>query len=227
MPSPNRNNVSEYLIQFAKWPEPGRVKTRLAVSLGDEGALAAHIELTCAVLGNLVATGKPLTFWWDRAEPDDRRFARPILDRLADAGVGQVSQTGSDLGERMSRALATGLASASRAVIVGSDCPSVDPDYIEQAFASLLEADVVLGPSDDGGFVLIGSRRDLGGCLQGINWGTDLALSQTVEALRRRQLTVVELAPRWDVDEPEDWTRFLELRETRQRPDGSPNRRWL
>lgn len=206
-PSPNISS-NGCIIQFAKWPEPGRVKTRLAASLGDEGAMDAHIQLTCAVLDNLLAVGCPLYFWWDRPEPESRKYAARILARLEAKRVISGSQVGAGLGERMTHALNEGLESSDRAVIVGSDCPSVDADYVRQAFAALENADVVLGPSDDGGFVLIGSRRDLGATLNGVDWGTDQALAQTVAALLDNGFKTVQLDERWDVDEIADWERF-------------------
>ncbi|MDG5498699.1 TIGR04282 family arsenosugar biosynthesis glycosyltransferase [Marinobacter sp. BGYM27] len=198
------------LIQFAKWPEPGRVKTRLAVAMGDDGAMQAHIELTCAVLANLAATGIPVSFWWDRAAPASTEPAGPILDHLRNAEVPEYIQNGHSLGERMRRAIEESLASAREVMIVGSDCPSVDPAHIQTAFGLLANVDVVLGPSDDGGFVLIGARRPLPQTLADVAWGTPMALEQTVEKLKTAGYSVALAEPRWDVDEPEDWARFLE-----------------
>ncbi|WP_148863267.1 TIGR04282 family arsenosugar biosynthesis glycosyltransferase [Marinobacter fonticola] len=196
------------ILQFAKWPEPGRVKTRLAAALGAYGAMNAHIELTCTVLGNLLEVGCPVDFWWDKPEPGSRKYAARILAQLEANRIPPQSQVGQDLGERMSHALSTTLQSADRAVIVGSDCPSVDPNYVRQALSALEHSDVVLGPSNDGGFVLIGSRTDLGGALAGIDWGTDQALAQTQAALSAAGFQVCQLEPRWDVDELADWELF-------------------
>lgn len=196
------------VLQFAKWPEPGRVKTRLASDLGEQGALDAHIKLTCTVLDNLLAVGYPVQFWWDKSEPESRKYAAPILARLEANRVRSFAQSGRNLGERMAAALDETLKFSDCAVIVGSDCPSVDADYVRQAFSALERADVVLGPSDDGGFVLIGSRRVLGSTLSNIDWGTDQALVQTNEALSAAGFQAVQLDERWDVDELTDWERF-------------------
>ena len=203
------NDNPPLLIQFAKWPELGRVKTRLAAALGDEGALQAHVRLTLAVLENLHATGWPLRLDWDRSMPSAPEEATPILARLQERGVEQGVQKGEDLGERMALALSDGVSSHGHAIIVGSDCPSVDAHYLNVARLALQTSDAVVGPSDDGGYVLIGSRRDCKGVLQAIEWGTERALEQTLSRLKGAGFSVRCLEPRWDVDEAADWERFL------------------
>ncbi|WP_379888480.1 TIGR04282 family arsenosugar biosynthesis glycosyltransferase [Marinobacter lacisalsi] len=197
------------LIQFAKWPRRGRVKTRLASALGEAGALDAHVRLTLTVMDRLVQSGYPVTLAWDTAMAEPPEEAVSILQAMAASGVGQSTQQGEDLGERMTRALTAGLREADIAMVVGSDCPSVDADYIDQAKSALAEADVVFGPSDDGGYVLIAARRTRPEMLQGVLWGSELALAQSVAAARNAGLRVATLSPRWDVDEPADWDRFL------------------
>jgi len=196
------------LIQFAKWPEKGRVKTRLAEAIGAEGALQAHIRLTRQVLDNLAATDLPLELWWDRSRTPPVE-ARPLMDHLRKNPVPQKVQQGPDLGERMTHALAQGLANYQKVLIVGSDCPSVEADYIATAMDGLNDHDLVLGPAEDGGYVLIGARRTAPGMLAGVHWGTDSALKQTEYALDAVGLTHQRLEPRWDVDEVDDWERFL------------------
>ena len=206
---PQSNSPSAVFLQFAKWPEAGRVKTRLMPELGAVGALDAHIRLTLAVLDNLCATGYPVEFWWDRPVDDRPGEAESIVEELQGAGLHQGVQQGRTLGERMHRALSQSLRDYDRALIVGSDCPSVDPDYARKAVACLADYDVVLGPSDDGGYVLIGASRVAEGMLDDIAWGTPEVLTQTCDCLKDSGLSYCLLEPRWDVDEPEDWARFL------------------
>ncbi|MBC7183239.1 MAG: TIGR04282 family arsenosugar biosynthesis glycosyltransferase [Marinobacter sp.] len=205
------NAPSAVFLQFAKWPEAGRVKTRLIPELGAAGALDAHIRLTLSVLDNLCATGYPVEFWWDRLVDDHPAEAAAILEEVDGAGLFQGVQQGDSLGDRMLAALSQSLGDYDRALIVGSDCPSVDPDYARQAVACLADHDVVLGPSDDGGYVLIGASRVEEGMLDNIAWGTPGVLAQTCERLDAAGLSYYLLEPRWDVDEPEDWFRFLRL----------------
>ncbi len=195
------------VMQFAKWPEAGKVKTRLIPELGVQGALAAHRMLTLAVLGNLQAAGLPLQFWWD-CERQPPQEAADVTSVLEQQSVAQRFQCVGTLGERMTAALAKALKSHSRALIVGSDCPSVDADYVRQAAEMLTHCDVVLGPAEDGGYVLIGARTVVPGMLDGIEWGSVHVLQQTCERLRELKLKFELLPMRWDVDEPEDWQRF-------------------
>lgn len=205
---------SALVMQFAKWPEAGRVKTRLMPALGEQGALQAHITLSLAVLDQLSASNCEVRFYWDREVASVPDAALPVIERIEALGLKQGVQRGRVLGERIEAALAEGLAECRKALVVGSDCPSVDADYIHQALRALEQADVVLGPSDDGGYVLIGARSHLAGMLAGVSWGTDRALAETLARLAAVGLSCAQLPPRWDVDEPEDWRRF-----TRQFPE--------
>ncbi|MDX1457725.1 MAG: TIGR04282 family arsenosugar biosynthesis glycosyltransferase [Marinobacter sp.] len=204
-----KTDPSTLLIQFAKWPEPGRVKTRLSPLLGDEGALQAHILLTRLVLSHLRATGLPMQFYWDRDVPEPPAAAGPILADLAEGSIAQRHQTGRDLGARMEAAVNDGLREYAQVIIVGSDCPSVDVGYVRSAQQALESSDLVLGPSDDGGYVLIGARRLVPGQLAGIAWGSGAVLAQTRSRAEELGVSCSLLETRWDVDEPEDWRRFL------------------
>ncbi|AZT83439.1 glycosyltransferase [Marinobacter sp. NP-4(2019)] len=207
---PKSPESSVLVMQFSKWPEEGRVKTRLMPALGAGGALAAHVRLSLAVLDNLIASGFPVQFWWDRALETAPAAAAPVLSKLDSAQIATGVQQGENLGRRMEAALAGVLEDHDKALVVGSDCPSVDSDYIRQAVAELDTSDVVLGPSNDGGYVMIGARRVVAGMLDGVNWGTGSVLDQTCARLEGLGLSVSLLPPRWDVDEPEDWQRFLD-----------------
>lgn len=205
----NKSANSAVVMQFAKWPEAGRVKTRLMPELGEQGALEAHITLSLAVLNQLSASDCEVRFFWDRDLATVPEAAAPVTEQIEALGVSQGIQRGKVLGERMETALAEGLKEFPKAVIVGSDCPSVDAGYIQQALRALDDADVVLGPSDDGGYVLIGARTHIAGMLNNISWGTDRALTETLARLDAVGLSCIQLPARWDVDEPGDWRRFL------------------
>ncbi|HEV8078691.1 MAG TPA: TIGR04282 family arsenosugar biosynthesis glycosyltransferase [Marinobacter sp.] len=206
---PNNQTISDQplVMQFAKWPEAGKVKTRLIPALGEQGALAAHCVLTLAVLDNLLATALPLQLWWDcdRAAPAE---AAELVKALQWHGVPQRYQSGGSLGDRMAAALSGALDSHKVAMIVGSDCPSVDAAHVLLGAEKLAHVDVVLGPSEDGGYVLIGARKVVPGMLDGIDWGSERVLRQTCEKLESAGLSVGLLSMRWDVDEAEDWQRF-------------------
>ena len=80
------------LIQFAKWPQLGRVKTRLANTIGESAALDAHIQLTQSVLATLAQTGWPIQFWWDRALQVSPPEAMPLIEAIEAAGGEQRHQ---------------------------------------------------------------------------------------------------------------------------------------
>jgi uncharacterized protein len=120
-------------------------------------------------------------------------------------GVSQVSQQqGTDLGQRMYNAMRCGLAQYTSVVLVGSDCPGIDPAYLALAVAALDTAPVVVGPSTDGGYVLLGARVITPDIFQGIPWGTDQVYAKTCVALTSAQLDWVELPWLTDIDTPKD-----------------------
>ncbi|MBN7797958.1 TIGR04282 family arsenosugar biosynthesis glycosyltransferase [Parahaliea mediterranea] len=188
------------LLQFARAPRAGAVKTRMQPYLSADQACALHEELlrwTCRQL--LAARLGPVELW---VAGDGNHPA--LAHCLATGALGPRRQRGGDLGERMYQALVDGLARYRRVLLVGSDCPGLDAAYLEQAREALEHCDVVLGPAEDGGYVLIGARRVTPACFQGVAWGTEAVYAQSVARLDREGLTWRALAPRRDVDRPRD-----------------------
>ena len=197
---------STLLLVFAKAPEPGQVKTRLAASLGENAALAAHQALLDRTLCLAAAFPGPAVLMLNRAEAATERRAREL-------GLDIDYQQGADLGERMERAMAWGLARADRVLLVGSDCPAMSPDYLREAADTLGQAPVVLGPSEDGGFVLLGGsdaalwRQPL---FRHVAMRTDHTLADTLAALSAHcQPRLLPML--WDVDYPKDLERARRL----------------
>lgn len=194
------NTAACLFIQFARQPVAGAVKTRMMPRLTPEQALALHCELVLWTAGTLVrADLGPV----ELAVAGDVQHA--LFERCRALGVeGLVGQQGEDLGERMYNALARGLERCERVVLVGSDCPGIDRDYLVQAVAGLDRADVVLGPATDGGYVLIGVRAVCRELFEGIPWGTSAVFSETVRRLGQLHWPWVTLPPLADIDRPED-----------------------
>lgn len=191
------------LMQFAKRPIAGFVKTRLANALGAKEALEVHcrlLRMTYAVL--CAAPSEQVQLWWDEAW-DSKSFSRYLvrcpLERV---------QQGKDLGQRMEYALLSALRDFTKVVLVGSDCPDLSPEYLAEALAVLNTEDIVLGPSDDGGFVLIGATGFVPEALSGINWGTSSVLAQTINNLRGCGQRVGVLSALYDVDVLVDYKRW-------------------
>lgn len=188
------------LIQFSRVPQPGQVKTRMLPHLSAEQACDLHCELTrwtCRQLLGSELGAVELSVTGDRDHP--------LFAECQAMGVNRVlRQRGADLGQRMYNALRCGLARYTAVILVGSDCPGIDAGYLAQAVASLRTAPVVLGPADDGGYVLIGAtaiRREI---FQGMPWGSARVYRETTAALSREGIRWTALPPLVDIDRPGD-----------------------
>ncbi len=196
-------SISLHLL--ARTPEPGRVKTRLIPALGDEGACDLQRLLVERALELPADTFSERFFWLDDG-PDDS------LVELAEAhGWTVMEQPAGDLGERMRRIAALGLAESDGVVLIGNDCPALDGDYLAAACEALREQEVVLGPAEDGGYVLLGLRRIDPLLFESLPWGSDRLLALTCERLHQLGWAYGLLPVLWDVDRPEDLPRLASL----------------
>jgi len=195
------------VIVFARAPEPGKVKTRLIPALGEAGAAALHRRLVMHCLRAATdAQLGPVELWCapDAGDPFFRECERRI-------GVSLHPQGDGDLGARMQHAFESALARAGRAILVGCDIPALSAQYLRDAERALAGSDdVVIGPAEDGGYVLIGLSRCDAELFREIPWGGSKVLPETrrrIAALGRR---LSELPALWDVDRPEDLERLPE-----------------
>lgn len=180
---------------FARYPEPGKVKTRLAAALGPEGACRLYVRMVRALLEEHRGREYDLVVYVTPSEKVDA-FSREF-------SVPAVAQSGGDLGGRMADCFRALLECHERVVITGSDIPGLTANRISEAFAATDNADVVLGPSPDGGYYLIGSRR-LPEVFADIPWSTGEVLSRTLDRLRSQGRSWHLLPPERDIDEPSD-----------------------
>jgi rSAM/selenodomain-associated transferase 1 len=187
---------------LTKAPIPGRVKTRLAMLLGIEGATALHERLvTRAVKTAAEAAIGPITLW---ASPDERH---PFFQKLAQQFSLQLArQPEGDLGARMHMAVAHANAPT---LVIGTDCPVLTATHLRDA-AEVLRGggDAVVFPADDGGYVLIGLRRLIPELFTDMAWSTDAVMLETRQRLRHLGLSWREPAQLWDVDRPTDVRRM-------------------
>jgi len=187
------------LILFTRYPEPGATKTRLIPALGPQGAASLQRWMSERTLGLAQAfcqrQGIPLEVHFEGGgEEAMREWLGPQTF---------TPQVGSTVGERMDHSFALAFsAGVKRAVIIGSDCPGLTVEILEQAFASLTGCDLVLGPARDGGYYLIGLTKPRPFLFTDIPWGTAAVLHQTLD--RARSLTISQLPPLHDIDRPED-----------------------
>jgi rSAM/selenodomain-associated transferase 1 len=203
--------VSDRLLVFVKAPRPGAVKTRLAQALGDEGAARVYRALAEEEIRRTAP----------RAGEYDRTFVFTPNDARAEIGswlpgVALEPQQGADLGERMARAFASAFAAGARRVaIIGSDVPACAREHVLEAFRSLEEHDVVLGPTHDGGYYLIALDRPRPALFQSIPWSTPSVLPATAERAGVLGLGVRMLDPLRDIDTVQDlkaeWPRLEPL----------------
>ncbi len=201
-------NAASRIAVFAREPRLGQVKSRLASELGAEEALAIYRAMLARV-GSLLESGN-LPDWdlWVTSKTSHEDFVSICNKKNI------YLQEGKDLGAKMAQAFQQTLQDTRvrHLVLIGTDCPALTEAYLEQAFAALESGvDVVLGPAEDGGYVLIGMGRALSEVFEDIPWGTAEVLMRTVQALETRGLRYALLETLWDVDRPEDLARLVEL----------------
>ena len=178
--------------------------------LGVEGAArlyAAFLADTLATAARVAASGHADVALWVAGVPDDAA----LLAVPEAAALPRIAQPELDLGARMRAALDAGVASHGRALVVGSDAPTLPAGILVSACAALARFDLVLGPAADGGYVIVGSRVPLPAeVFAGVRFSTAHARADTLAGARRAGLSVACVAPWYDVDTPED-LRLLRL----------------
>lgn len=202
------------LIVFARQPLPGRVKTRLAATIGAAAARDAYIALAHTALdaaARLRDVDVELCVDGDLQDAQVQDWARRAGARLVQQGAG-------DLGARMHRALARGVAPGGLAVLIGTDCPGCDAAVLDEAFDALHCAtetggpyDAVFAPAEDGGYALVGVTRSVPALFDSIEWSTPAVMSTTRERCRALGLRWLELRTLWDVDDEASLARWQAL----------------
>jgi len=193
---------AERLCIFTRYPEPGTTKTRLIPALGVEAAVCLQQAMTTHVLTMAAeaATRRAVDIEV-RFEGGDRGRMREQFGK----GFSYRPQGNGDLGDRMHRCFHNGFTEGARAIVVaGSDVPGIDNRLLDAAFAALRDYDLVIGPANDGGYYLIGLRREIPELFQSIPWGTESVFRRTLELADRHDLAVHQLSVLSDVDRPED-----------------------
>jgi len=198
-------------ILFARSPALGRVKTRLESHLTPEQACRLHCAMTSDVAGMLAQALPNAQKWIFFSDALLRTPASNGLKLPVEFSVGL--QEGADLGERLGDAFTRALSSGARRVVIfGSDSPTLPPAVAAQAFEALADRDLVLGPTEDGGYYLIGCRRFHPALFENVVWSSPRAFEQTRANAERLGYTAQVLEPWFDVDEWQDLERLREQR---------------
>ncbi len=204
---------------LARWPAPGRCKSRLVPGVGTGRAAAIQARLTRHGLAAAAEARRLLA----SAAGSEGLGAAPRLV-LATSGLGPgaagrwgrrlgvdrvVDQGPGSLGLRMQRQMRRGWREGAAAVVlIGSDLPELAAGDLLAALRALVHSALVLGPAGDGGYWLIGRRRSTPQVFAGIDWGSDRVLEQTLAQARRAGLSTALLAERHDLDRPADLDRW-------------------
>ena len=185
----------------------GEVKTRLQPEYTPEQSLAVHKRL---MLHTLELTKNLKDFDIELCCAPDRNTSF-FLECEKKFPISLNNQEGADLGERMAFSLSVSLQRYEKVIVIGTDCPDIEVDYITQAFAALDENDAVIGPASDGGYVLLGLTNFSMELFTNISWGSEKVFTQTKKVLENLSWSFKELGIMHDLDRPEDLLRHQDL----------------
>jgi uncharacterized protein len=195
------NNSERALMIFVRNPVKGKVKTRLAKSIGKEKALAIYNDLLEYTFNVTRSTDcHKVVFYSDFVDRNDIWDESVFHKKL---------QSGRDLGERMKNAFTTMLGDGfKKVVIIGSDCPEINSTLIDNAFGMLDYTDVVIGPATDGGYYLLGLKQMHSALFDKKSWSTPHLLNETTGELNTGSIPFSLLPELSDVDEEKDLGNF-------------------
>ena len=185
---------------MAKGPRAGKCKTRLCPPLSLEQAAELY---RCFLIDSV---NKALAACSSEAVPTGLILAHPdgdaeLLLELVPSAVRLETQRGVDLGARLQSMFDEQFAAGNeRVVIIGADSPNLPASFLHDAFATLADCDVVLGPARDGGYYLIGLRRPHPRLFEEIAWSTNAVCAQTLERAGKLSLRVNQLPLWYDID---------------------------
>lgn len=192
------------IVIIAKAPIPGLAKTRLIPALGAQGAASLARRMFDSVLQTALAAEVGPVELCVTPEPADAAW-----QTLAVPGtVAWSAQSAGDLGARMVDAVQRTVSKGERVLLIGTDCPALSIEHLQEAATALNDHDAVLIPSTDGGYVLLGLRRFDATLFDNMPWSTATVTAETLSRLARLAWSTQILAPLHDIDEPTDLHRL-------------------
>jgi uncharacterized protein len=190
---------SNALVIFVKNARRGHVKTRLASSLGEDKALSIYLAL-CERVRNVCLgfSGKCYVYYSEYIPPEPDVWEDDFFIKRKQYPV-------ADLGLRMQAAFNELLPVHSSVRLIGTDIPHLSNDLLEESILLLKNTDVILGPSDDGGYYLIGMKKTNDFLFNNMTWSVDTVLSETIQRISRNNATYHLLKTLPDIDTADDW----------------------
>jgi len=166
---------SNALIVFVKNPVPGKVKTRLAATIGDKQAFDIYVQLLTHTLKVASEANADLKIYYSDFIPENDAWSSLNAHRSVQRGI--------DLGESMDNAITDTLKTYKRVVLIGSDCSELTTEIIDSAFDSLIQVHTFIGPAVDGGYYLVGTTQPVSSIFKNVEWSTSIVLHQTLARL--------------------------------------------
>lgn len=196
--------VRRAILFFVKLPEPGKVKTRLAATVGTERAAEIYQMLVARICAALPADVQVIVM----CDPPDSGAAVEDWIGASLRGAEFHPQAAGDLGVRLERAFADAFARGfEKVAAIGSDCIDLGDAIFDETWRALDACDCVIGPADDGGYYLLALRQPCPRLFFRVEWSTDRVFAQTIERAEAAALRVRLLPRLHDVDTEEDWRR--------------------
>ena len=220
------------LMIFLKEPIPGKVKTRLASTVGSEEAARYYKALVEVLLRQLQGlencrirfcyapddANDAIRFWLlpqmnaSRGETEHVYLAPTALGEKYRQEIDFRPQGGGDLGDRMQRAFAEGFTDGyEKIAVIGTDCPDCGARWINAGFSRMSNENThgIIGPSTDGGYYLLGLKTPCPEVFQNITWSEETVLEDTIAQAKGAGLHLEQLPPLTDIDEEDDWNKLL------------------
>ncbi len=210
------NKQKNTLIVFVKYPNPGKVKTRLAKKIGNERATYYYSLMAKQIIDQVSQSDNySTTIFFDPPEKEKK-----VIRWLGNGIKKFMPQSGANLGKKIANSFEQVISSgARRSIIIGTDCVEVTKEIVNRAFELLGRADVILGPTEDGGYYLLGLKCFAPELFENIDWSTERVLNQTLDRINEKNLSYELLEKLKDIDTVND------LAELQRSLNNEPDRR--
>jgi rSAM/selenodomain-associated transferase 1 len=195
------------LTVFIRFPRTGKVKSRLARTVGPEKAAAFYRICAQQIIGELDRVPGKIARYISYSDSDDE----DVMREWVGSGFRLIPQAEGDIGRRLEHSFRTLFGEGfGKVIIMASDTPDLSADIMLEAVNALDDSDIVIGPCKDGGYYLTGMKEQHGELFDGISWSTEKVLGQTLAIAGAKGLSVSLLAALRDIDTGDDlrdWVR--------------------